>query len=127
MIFVDPPTVTIRKNEYMGLEGHEITLECDVVSDPPETAVYWRKIVRGVMSDVDTTLPKYSRTSPSSPSLTIIDLESSDAGTYQCFAENEVGSGSSEETTLKILCKLFIIPKGFEEISSFEHSKCRHL
>jgi hypothetical protein len=32
VIFVDPPTVTIRKNEYMGLEGHEITLECDVAS-----------------------------------------------------------------------------------------------
>jgi hypothetical protein len=106
---VDLPTVTIGNVEYRGSVGREITLECDVVSDPPETTVYWRRIVQGELSDIDTSLSKYTRTSPSSPSLTIIDLESSDAGTYQCFADNEVGSGSSEDTSLRILCKLVII------------------
>jgi type IV secretory pathway protease TraF len=49
---VVPPTVAIRKNEYLGEVGLEITMDCDVLSDPPETAVYWRRDVRGEMSDV---------------------------------------------------------------------------
>ena len=104
---VVPPTVAIRKNEYLGEVGLEITLDCDVLSDPPETAVYWRRDVRGEMSDVDTSLPRYSRTSPSSPFLTIMNLDTSDSGKYQCFADNEVGTGSSQEASLKVLCKLF--------------------
>ena len=109
LFLIVPPTVAIRKNEYLGEVGLEITLECDVLSDPLETAVYWRRDVRGEMSDVDTSLPRYSRTSPSSPFLTIMNLETSDSGKYQCFADNEVGTGSSQETSLKVLCKWFVM------------------
>jgi hypothetical protein len=45
---VDLPTVTIGNVEYRGSVGREITLECDVVSDPPETTVYWRRIVHQI-------------------------------------------------------------------------------
>jgi hypothetical protein len=85
-------------------------LECEVYeANPAATVVYWRRRVRGEMSDVDTTSPRYLQTSPSTPSLTIIDLKTSDTGKYQCFADNEVGTGSSGETSLKVLCKLFIM------------------
>ena len=108
IFFIALPTVTVPKREYTGDMGTEVTLECDVVANPPETTVYWRREERGEMVDVDTRSARYSRASPSSPSLTIRNLDTSDTGMYQCFADNPVGTGQSQQTSLRVLCEYYI-------------------
>ncbi|CAG2185535.1 COL6A [Mytilus edulis] len=102
------PAVTVPKREYTGDMGTEVTLECDVVANPPESNVYWRRMDRGEMTDVDTRSSRYSRVSPSSPSLTIRNLDTSDTGMYQCFADNPVGTGQSQQTSLRVLLPITI-------------------
>jgi hypothetical protein len=103
--FLDPPTVTVPEREYVVEVGNEITLECGVEANPPESTAYWRKLVNGEWIDVDTSVSRYSPVSPFSPSLTITNVDTSDEGMYKCFADNEVGTGASQQTSLRVTCK----------------------
>lgn len=95
----------MRKPQYSGDSGNQTTLECEIQAEPRATSVYWKKLVASQMIKVDTSDSRFSGSSPSEPSLTITGLQSADTGVYQCFAENAVGTGSSEETDLRVLCK----------------------
>ena len=105
IVFLDPPTVTVPEREYVVEVGNEITLECGVEANPPASTAYWRKLVNGEWIDVDTSVSRYSPVSLFSPSLTITNVDTSEEGTYQCFADNEVGTGASQQTSLRVTCK----------------------
>ena len=105
IVFLDPPTVTVPEREYVVEVGNEITLECGVEANPPASTAYWRKLVNGEWIDVDTSVSRYSPVSLFSPSLTITNVDTSDEGMYQCFADNEVGTGASQQTSLRVTCK----------------------
>ena len=96
-VFQDPPTVSIPLSEYTAPVGDKVTINCEVSANPPATRVYWKRNDGRIVTSSE----RYSQISPSSPSLTITDLQTVDIGGYQCFAENQFGV-SSDTTALKV-------------------------
>ncbi|XP_071166138.1 hemicentin-1-like [Mytilus edulis] len=97
------PTVTVGQNQYSGSFGQTVTMVCTVQANPSETSVYWRKLVNGQMTSIDMNNVRYTGSTVGSPSLTITALELSDEGYYQCYAQNSVGTGSSQQTFLDVI------------------------
>ncbi|XP_052710843.1 uncharacterized protein LOC128185237 [Crassostrea angulata] len=90
MAFMDVPKCNISVSTLStvtGVEGHNVTLICDVSSIyPPVISVTWK------FNDIaiDTLLGgKYQGGSISSPSLFINNLNATDQGNYTCSATNE--------------------------------------
>ncbi|XP_063428583.1 hemicentin-1-like isoform X6 [Mytilus trossulus] len=94
------PSVTITQTFYSVNSGSTVTLACTVSSTTTVTGVSWQRTVNGVISTItsNTNTNKYSGSTSSVPSLTIFNTDSSDAGTYRCFASNSAGTGQSGQT-----------------------------
>ena len=101
--FTDIPTVTVSQTQYSANFGGSVTLGCTVTASPTETNVYWRRIVNGQQTSIDLTSGRFSGSTVGSPSLTISGLTLSDEGYYQCFAQNSVGTGNSQQTLLDVV------------------------
>ncbi|CAG2239189.1 HMCN [Mytilus edulis] len=102
-VFGDIPTVTVGQNQYSSTFGQTVTMVCTVQANPTETSVYWRKLVNGQMTNIDMNNVRYTGSTVGSPSLAITALELSDEGYYQCYAQNSVGTGSSQQTFLDVI------------------------
>ncbi|CAG2194105.1 unnamed protein product [Mytilus edulis] len=100
---IDIPTVTVGQNQYSSTFGQTVTMVCTVQANPTETSVYWRKLVNGQMTNIDMNNMRYTGSTVGSPSLAITALELSDEGYYQCYAQNSVGTGSSQQTFLDVI------------------------
>ncbi|XP_060068235.1 hemicentin-1-like [Ylistrum balloti] len=96
------PTVTITQNAYSTSTGNSITLECTVSANPAHTSVFWQRNVGSGTQSITIDGINYSGSSVNSPSLTVINADTSDTGTYTCFASNSVGTGQSSATTLTV-------------------------
>ncbi|KAK6173564.1 hypothetical protein SNE40_016989 [Patella caerulea] len=95
------PTVTITGNStYTQDLGEDVTLPCTVQSNPTATRVIWSK---GPISLVALNATKYGGSNTTEPSLTIFNLELSDAASYQCTAQNNYGTGFSDKTITLII------------------------
>jgi hypothetical protein len=46
---------------------------------------------------------RYSGATVASPSMTVTGLALTDEGYYQCFAQNSVGTGNSQQTFLDVV------------------------
>ena len=92
------PTVTISQMSYIVNQGSNVTLNCSV-SSPTSTPVYsvqWQKVIGSSYNNINTaTFNKYSGSTINEPSLTILNAQSRDAGTYRCTATNSVGTAQS--------------------------------
>ncbi|VDI12391.1 Hypothetical predicted protein, partial [Mytilus galloprovincialis] len=97
------PTVSVGQNQYSGTFGQTVTMVCTVQANPSETSVYWRKLVNGQMITIDMNNVRYTGSTVGSPSLTITALELSDEGYYQCYAQNSVGTGQSQQAFLDVI------------------------
>ena len=93
------PTVTIQSPTYTASYGNSITMVCTVSALPTQTRVYWEKEGTTIINSGDA---GYSGSTPTSPSLTINSVRTTDQGQYRCFATNSVGTGSSSATTLTV-------------------------
>ena len=102
------PVVTVPNSEYQGNFGQTAILVCTVTANPTHTRVYWKKLVNGVLSDVDMTSSKFSGSSVGQPSLTVSSLNKNDEVFYQCYADNNVGTGKSQQTFLRVIGGMFI-------------------
>lgn len=99
------PVVTVSQPTYSGTTGQSVTLQC-TVSSPNDAlqSVSWTfnngasTIIIAAFSNT----AKYSGTTTTTPSLTIFNLASTDAGTYTCSATNTIGTGSSSATSLSV-------------------------
>ncbi|XP_063399781.1 hemicentin-2-like [Mytilus trossulus] len=90
---------TILTEYYVTIVGEEITLECLIKNETSERKLYW---LRGAKY-VDLYLTnKYSHGTLNQPSLTIKNIETSDAGNYTCKLENKFGH-SEDTVVLKVL------------------------
>ncbi|CAG2256290.1 HMCN [Mytilus edulis] len=105
----DIPTVSVGQNQYSGSFGQTVTMVCTVQANPSETSVYWRKLVNGQMTSIDMNNVRYTGSTVGSPSLTITALELSDEGYYQCYAQNSVGTGQSQQAFLDVIGDIPIV------------------
>ncbi|XP_052103566.1 hemicentin-1-like [Mytilus californianus] len=94
------PTVTITQPSYSVNSGSSVTLACTVSSTTTVTSVTWQRTVNSAITTItsNTNTNKYSGSTSSTPSLTIFNADSNDAGTYRCFASNSAGTGQSANT-----------------------------
>ena len=84
------------------VHGTSQQIVCTVTGTPPATAITWARSSNNqlITLDIANSNGKYSDGSVSQPSLTISNLQSSDAGTYVCKATNLVGETSSQNYVL---------------------------
>jgi len=82
--------------------GQTATLQCSFSGTPTVTSVYWRTTKNGITSTITTDGSNYGGSSLSSPSLIIYNADTSDSGTYVCYASNSVGTGQSSSIFLTV-------------------------
>jgi hypothetical protein len=100
---VDVPSVVLNRNNYIVGYGDRVTIGCTVSSNPAHTSVYWQRIRNGVTQTITLSSNiKYSGSSVTTPSLTILNVDDNDEGDYICYATNSVGTGQSSRGTLEV-------------------------
>ena len=88
----------VPQENYNVNYGESITLECTVVvSNPERTTIWWYK-----RDETSLLGEKYSGSTVAVPSLTINNVEESDAGSYVCTATNEHGYAESTHINLVV-------------------------
>lgn len=98
------PIVQIAQNSYSVNLGGAVELVCIVSADPPVSSITWTRTVNGVTSTLNIgSLTRFTGGTVSNPSLTILNAQTSDEGTYVCSAQNSAGTGQSGSTTLSIV------------------------
>jgi hypothetical protein len=60
------------------------------------------RIINGQPTSINFNINKYSGSTVGNPSLTIFNTVSDDIGVYRCLANNVVGTGQSQDTTLTV-------------------------
>lgn len=106
----DVPSVVLSRNNYIVGYGDRVTIGCTVSSNPAHTSIYWQRIRNGVTQTITlSSNNKYSGSSVTTPSLTILNVDNNDEGDYVCYAINSVGTGQSSRGTLEVTgSKLFL-------------------
>ena len=99
----------IVQSSYSVLIGQSRTLECLVSGSPSATSVYWQKVVNSVTTTINsnTNTNKYSGSTVTTPSLTVLNADQNDEANYVCFATNAVGTGNSGETFLDVTGSMY--------------------
>lgn len=98
------PVVRVKQSVYTVNHGSFVILECTVTANPTHTTVQWYRIVNGNPVNVDISkTDKYSGSTVSNPSLTVLSASNADEGNYVCSATNSVGTSQSSQTFLDVL------------------------
>ncbi|XP_069133172.1 uncharacterized protein [Argopecten irradians] len=98
-----PPDVTIAQTAFGAQVSTTITLGCTVTSDTTVTSVFWQRDIGSGTETITVDGINFSGSTPTVPSVTIINSDTTDSGTYQCFATNADGTGSSATATVTIV------------------------
>ena len=96
------------KSVYKVRTGDIVTIESVVTLDTTENVeIWWKKSHNGVSSVIPiANKSKYTGSTPSEPSLTIIDVGKMDTGSYTCFVSDGVETHqSSTISVLQVFCK----------------------
>jgi hypothetical protein len=103
---LDVPVVNVLWSIYRANFGSDITLDCEVTSNPFHTSVYWQSIINDHMIQITTKSAKYGGSTVNNPSLTIHNFTVNDIGSYRCLAVNSISTGESQLTVLEVIgCK----------------------
>ena len=91
-------------------EGSTTTMHCEAIGYPPPTVI-WSKIDgilsdRVSVSDSDRVSTGHGNVTRANVTLTINTASREDTGDYICFANNTIGSDSSN-VSITVQCKLF--------------------
>lgn len=98
------PNVQIAQSSYSVNLGGAVELVCIVSADPPVSSITWARTINGVTSTLNIgSLARFTGGTVSNPSLTILNAQASDEGTYVCSAQSSAGTGQSGSTTLSIV------------------------
>lgn len=87
-------------NYYVSKVKDNVTLQCLINDDSSNRNIYWKK----ESNYVNTNSLKYSGGIITNPSLTIKNVQLSDAGNYVCHLSTSFGY-SEDAVDLKVLCK----------------------
>ncbi|XP_054477154.1 B-cell receptor CD22 [Anoplopoma fimbria] len=92
MVKYRPKDVTVKAQPALVVnESQSLTLDCGARSYPPVTSVIWRKITDGkskILQKMKTFILK--------------SVSPSDSGLYSCEASNDIGTGTSQRTEVKV-------------------------
>lgn len=99
-LFAGVPVVTIPQNQYTINVGTDMTIPCNIQSNPQHTQVYWtKKVGNSAAQNIPQGTSDYGGGNVNSPSLIIYNIEEADEAQYNCFAVNIVGTGSASSPT----------------------------
>lgn len=86
----------IAQNSYSVNLGGAVELVCIVSADPPVSSITWTRTINGVTATLNIgSLARFTGGTVSNPSLTILNAQASDEGTYVCSAQSSAGTGQS--------------------------------
>ena len=92
---VDPPSVTVHKQETIVVEGHNTSLACEVSGEPNPTITWTKQGSSKVLSNTS--------------SLDVVNVSRHDAIDdiiqYQCTASNGVGTSATATVNVNVYCK----------------------
>lgn len=97
------PIVQVKNKIYEPVFGDKVTLDCDIISDPLLSNVYWIKEENGKQIIINQRSIGYQSLTPGYPSLTITYATIYDNGNYTCLGTNEVGTSRSEQIFLHVI------------------------
>ncbi|XP_052080609.1 hemicentin-1-like [Mytilus californianus] len=105
-IIGDVPIVYVKDTRYSIKYGENVTIFCNITSNPPIKNVYWEREFNGTKKVINSWTAGVQGVSFDAPSLTIVKTTTSDNGSYRCIASNDVGTGYSEATNLEVIGEL---------------------
>lgn len=92
------PSVRIEPGPYNVEYGQNITLVCNITSNPRHFNVYWSRELNGV-----TRTTYYDRNITFTPVLLdLIDVTFEESGQYRCHAENDIATGESDPVNVTV-------------------------
>lgn len=112
IIFIAIPSVKVVQKFYKIRHGNNVTIDCNITSTPNYINVYWLKTFNDLTTKVTSHTHRVHGGSVTVPSLTILNIDMNDSGLYTCYAQNLVGTGSSEHANLTVVgskCFAFIL------------------
>ncbi|XP_052080325.1 hemicentin-1-like isoform X2 [Mytilus californianus] len=98
--------VNVEKDRYIVMYGRSLTLECSVHTarqSPPVREIYWQYNNNGVLTTIVKDTDGISGSSIEVPSLTILDVTTSESGIYICFAKTNNGTGQSRPINVTVI------------------------
>ena len=96
--------VTISPDNLTVVQGQQGELECLVTSNPANVSVSWFQHQQEL--DIDGEKYSVSQSDSGSHLLLISNSTSSHSGDFSCSAENDLGTGSSENLArIDVLCE----------------------
>lgn len=113
LIITDLDQPRIPAPDTRPVEGTDVSLSCFVDGKPTPT-VSWT--VNG--SPLNTSRNSRVSLSNLNEQLTIMSLDRTDSGEYQCVANNSLGNVSSNPSALRVQCKTIFFPFNY---NSYEY------
>ena len=116
----DIPTVFTGQGDTVII-GDQVDISCNVSGSPSATSVTWTREVNGVTTTLNlATNSRYSGGTVTTPTLTIVNVQTSDEGKYRCSATNTVGTGQSSTTAfLNVVGGIMIHAQGRLFVNDF--------
>lgn len=106
------PLVVISPTDADVLQGQSQLITCTIIGEPAAVAIDWYFTPHGSDRQQKLSLlnsARYSGGNTLTPSLTILNFQSSDNGNYVCVATNAVGRSSSTYCVLRFISKYMLI------------------
>ncbi|CAC5425257.1 HMCN [Mytilus coruscus] len=97
------PKVEITSVTQIVEYGEPFSLDCNITSFPNHTSVYWQRMSNGTTLNITSDYPGLTGNTTLFPSMTILKVVSADSGLYKCYAENIVGTGSSDAVNVTVI------------------------
>ncbi|XP_076087724.1 cell adhesion molecule CEACAM2-like [Mytilus galloprovincialis] len=93
----DHPKVNIQSNQYVVKYGSPLTIASSVQTTEfnPVSDVYWQFNNNGVITKISEETDGINGSTIKIPSLTILNVTSSESGTYTFYAKNDIETGHS--------------------------------
>ena len=108
--------LSIRGDSVTPRELDTVTVECDVIANPPASIVWFKRMnerVRALTSTSKTSITHQLTNTPTGPlarsTLTVRNVEKNDNGDYICEARNNLSSSESATFNFTVISKSTLV------------------